>query len=89
MIERVQEVEDALIAAIDEAGGAAVDGHDFGEYSNIFIFPDEDWEPSLSATVRCLDRIGALGEVVVIKRDEAEEYEVVHPAGFTGEFERC
>jgi hypothetical protein len=88
-LERVHEVEDALITAMDESGGGEVDGHDFGEYSNIFIFPEDQWEPALSATMKCLDRIGALDEVLVIKRSESEEYEVVHPPDFAGEFERC
>ena len=78
-------LEGQLIATLGSS--ADVDGHDCGSSeSNIFIFTDRP-ASTFQQAWPCLERAGCSALVRVAYRDTAgEEYTVLWPEGFTGEF---
>jgi predicted P-loop ATPase/GTPase len=87
--DRVMEIENTLIQAFEQNRAAVVDGHDFGDTANIFIFPNGPWDHCIEVVMAYLKLKKALGEVLVIKRLKSEKYEVVWPQAFTSDFERA
>ena len=82
-------IEDALIQAFSQNNKAKVDGHDFGAGDmNIFIFPRGSWRHAFEILTAHLKHQQALPRAVIILRKKNEQYSVVWPVGYTGDFTR-
>jgi len=78
-------IEDELLEALEPS--AKVDGHDFGSgEGNIFIHTDNP-TATLEAVLPVLKELSCAGDATVAYRTvEGNEYTVIWPKGFKGEF---
>jgi hypothetical protein len=81
-------VEETLSRAFGLEGHAQVDGHEIGEGRfNILIRAPDPSDPALARITQLLEGLGVLpASVVASFRPASDSYEVVYPAGYTGEF---
>lgn len=87
-LDRLFQIEETLVQAFSQSYDGIVDGHDIGQGKfNIFIIPSSSWGPVLERVGAFLKLRGALSDAVVAKfHGKTERYEVVHPAGHSGDF---
>lgn len=82
------QIEEKLMQAFEQSQYAEVDGHDMGQGKfNIFIIPKVAWETVFEQVKITLELCGVLQKTLIAKRLKTEQYEVVWPNDYMGNFE--